>query len=299
MLQLVYTINSQIKESLSAIDETRKDILLFPLSRKQELRLEWDSMQARINGLVKFVGEESLKNKTSLYEKKVLQFRTAFDNINYNWYSVKRPITLNSVTTIHNFFGGGGVTATGKEFTKILDYLVSGGDHPVIQSAVAYIEFVEIAPFRDGNKETAEFLPYLILYKYGFDFRGLLTLSDYWIRTPRMYLYAWQSCKKEGKLTKWLEYYCAALVEQLLQIKNTLNQLSFQTDKPSSFFDLTDRQKEILSILFNPEETITNKKVQKRFRVSQITASRDLSKLASLGLLFSRGKGRSVYYTRV
>ncbi len=45
--------------------------------------------------------------------------------------------------------------------------------------------------------------------------------------------------------------------------------------------------------------TITNKKVQKLFKVSQITASRDLAKLASVGLLFTHGKGRSVYYTKV
>jgi len=35
------------------------------------------------------------------------------------------------------------------------------------------------------------------------------------------------------------------------------------------------------------------------FKVSQITASRDLSKLGALGLLFIHGKGRSVYYTKI
>ena len=53
----------------------------------------------------------------------------------------------------------------------------------------------------------------------------------------------------------------------------------------SSFWDLNERQKVILGILDQPGVSITNKTVQKRFKISQITASRDLSKLAILGLL--------------
>jgi Fic family protein len=61
---------------------------------------------------------------------------------------------------------------------------------------------------------------------------------------------------------------------------------------------LTQRQRTILHLLDNPEAIITNKTVQTHCRVSQITASRDLGKLASLLLIAPHGKGRSVSYTR-
>lgn len=65
------------------------------------------------------------------------------------------------------------------------------------------------------------------------------------------------------------------------------------------FFELNDRQKSILNMLDQPTASITNRLTQKAYKVSQITASRDLAKLTTLGFLFSHGKGRSVYYTRV
>jgi len=61
---------------------------------------------------------------------------------------------------------------------------------------------------------------------------------------------------------------------------------------------LNDRQNKILERLENPNLKITNKDVQKMFGVSQITASRDLSKMANLGILLPHGKGRSVFYTK-
>ncbi len=69
-------------------------------------------------------------------------------------------------------------------------------------------------------------------------------------------------------------------------------------NKADSFFDLNERQKEIISLVDKPNSKISNKHVQKIFNVSQITASRDLAKLASLGLLFAISKGRSTFYTK-
>jgi Fic family protein len=53
-----------------------------------------------------------------------------------------------------------------------------------------------------------------------------------------------------------------------------------------------------MAIVDRPGTRITNKMVQKHFKVSQITASRELAKLATLGLIISIGKGRSIYYTK-
>ena len=81
--------------------------------------------------------------------------------------------------------------------------------------------------------------------------------------------------------------------------KVTYSNLSSEDYLPNSFWQLNDRQKSILGFLENPDATITNKRVRSLFKISQITASRDLTKLANLGLLFAHGKGRSVFYTKV
>ncbi|OGK57462.1 hypothetical protein A3H83_03340 [Candidatus Roizmanbacteria bacterium RIFCSPLOWO2_02_FULL_39_8] len=61
---------------------------------------------------------------------------------------------------------------------------------------------------------------------------------------------------------------------------------------------LNSRQREIIQMLEDPKSRITNKQVQKKFSVSQITASRDLAKLTIVGVLFSHGKGRSTWYSK-
>lgn len=102
-----------------------------------------------------------------------------------------------------------------------------------------------------------------------------------------------------GNITPWLEYFAFGIAKQLEKALGEITSDTSPTTMPASFWELNDRQKEVLKIMEQPDISITNKVVQKHFKVSQITASRDLTKLASLGLIFARGKGRSVYYTRV
>ncbi|MCX6732604.1 MAG: hypothetical protein NTV98_03635 [Candidatus Roizmanbacteria bacterium] len=54
-----------------------------------------------------------------------------------------------------------------------------------------------------------------------------------------------------------------------------------------------------MNLFSTPGAKVSNRMVQKKFKVSQITASRDLAKLADSGLIFAIGKGRSTYYTKV
>jgi Fic family protein len=103
---------------------------------------------------------------------------------------------------------------------------------------------------------------------------------------------------EEKNLTAWLEYFTKGILVQLQKALEEVEAPKFKTDLSASFWKLNQRQKIILSHLENPELKITNKDVQKMFDISQITASRYLSKLASLGLILSHGKGRSIFYTR-
>ena len=100
-------------------------------------------------------------------------------------------------------------------------------------------------------------------------------------------------------ITKLFGYFINAVAIESDKILRKIRKREFITILPESYYDLTQRQREILSVLEQPGAQISNKTVQKRFLVSQITSFRDLSKLSSLGILFVHGKGRSVYYTRV
>jgi Fic family protein len=105
--------------------------------------------------------------------------------------------------------------------------------------------------------------------------------------------------RAEGNLTLWLEYFAFCIMTSLEKTAEVIKNQKFGKELPASFWKLNIRQKQILYYLENPDMKITNKEVQKMHGVSQITASRDLTELTTLGHLFARGKGRSVFYTKV
>ena len=134
-----------------------------------------------------------------------------------------------------------------------------------------------------------------MLAKYGYDLRGLLILEDYYRNEIVSLKEAINSIEKYKNATKWLEYFTEGVKEGTEKVLKTLSERS---DLSGYSWKLNERQKKILDNFNSPDAKITNKKVQKMFVISQITASRDLSKMVNLGLLLPHGKGRSVFYTK-
>jgi len=99
-------------------------------------------------------------------------------------------------------------------------------------------------------------------------------------------------------LTIFLEYYANGISERLAEVEKDVAGIRLHLNIPARDFEINDRQREMLVLFEQPDMSLTNRKVQKLFKVSQITASRDLARMAALGLIFAHGKGRSVYYTK-
>ena len=182
---------------------------------------------------------------------------------------------------------------------QFLDYIQTGQENPVIKAAIAQIQILYLSAFTKDNDLIARFLALLVLYKYGYDFRGLLILEEYFARTAEEFEERITNALSNQRITYWLEYFAKGILVQLQKAEETLDSFSSRLDLPTSFWEINERQKLVLAYLDDPNSTVTNKKIQQLFKISQITASRDLAKLTSLGLLFSHGKGRSIYYTKV
>lgn len=136
----------------------------------------------------------------------------------------------------------------------------------------------------------------LILARAGYDAKGMLTLETTLINDHKAYSHALASIGSYGQMTIWLEYFATCTLEAYKSLEeHTI--FSINHPEESTEFFLNDRQKQILLLLDGHGAKITNHEVQKRFRISQITASRDLARLVSLGLLVSFGKGRGISYS--
>ncbi len=312
MVDLSYNLSSSLTESLQKIENLRQKILLTPLSAKTETRLRWEAMINRIywslvlsaNSLTKaemakLLTSEGKKKRFTGEEQEVISYKKALDYISQNWLVTTERITPKVVVTLHDLACPDQLRGGEAPLKQVLDYLQASSENPVVQAGVAQIQLITLAPFSDGNGRTARLLALLFLYKAGFDFRGLLVLDEYFRRDLAAFRQTTENVSKSQSLTLWLEYFAQGVAAQLEKAQEDLTLQSSHLDLPATFWNLNDRQKEILTQMSQPDSTITNKKVQKQFKVSQITASRDLSRLAYLGLIFARGKGRSIYYTKV
>jgi Fic family protein len=97
---------------------------------------------------------------------------------------------------------------------------------PVLTSAIVQFQFVHIHPFIDGNGRTARLLSTLILYKTGYDFKRLFTISEYYDKDRPAYYNAIQSVRKNKMdMTVWLEYFVGGLHSQMTKIQQRGEQL--------------------------------------------------------------------------
>lgn len=302
MFALSYSLSPTLKDSLQKIEVLRRQILLTPLSPKVELRLRWTAMLNRIywslildnnplskTEMVKLITAQS-KKKLTPSEKEVINYKKALDYISQNWLVSSKAVTPKTVLTLHSIACSNTLRLSQESLQHSLNYLQAGHqDNPIIQAAIAKILF-------DGR--TSRLLALLFLYKHGYNFRDFLVLDEYWRHDLVTFREITQSVANNKNITRWLEYFAQGVVSQLEKAIQEFTQERSQPPLLSSFWELNDRQKEILATLEQPDLTITNRKVQKLFKVSQITASRDLTRLAHLGLVFARGKGRSIHYAK-
>lgn len=92
--------------------------------------------------------------------------------------------------------------------------------HPVLEAAAAQFQLVHIHPFVDGNGRSARLLSTLCLYRKGYDFKRLFTISEYYDRDRSAYYRAIQSVRQSGMdLTKWLEYFAEGLAVQMKEVQ--------------------------------------------------------------------------------
>lgn len=308
-MEFSYSISDRLRESLAKIDYLRVKIYLVPLTIKEELRLRWEAVALRTFFTFSLVGQSFSKNevakiltlkgeKVPPHHKSVLNYKKALDFIYWEYLSSQKNISVKAIYDIYDIIRAKRLRIEERKIRRLLDYLSASPDHPIIQAGILHEEILFLSPFRSQNKHMSLLLILLFLYNRGYDFRGLLVLEEYFRENMVSYSEALSNVSQTRNLTLWLEYFAAAIISQLEEVLKVIESQDYRTNLPAIYFELNDRQKHILTFLEEPGSRITNKKVQNIFNISQITASRDLAHLKTLGFLISHGKGRSINYTR-
>lgn len=192
----------------------------------------------------------------------------------------------------------------------------------VIKSAISHLYFVEIHPFEDGNGRLARAISDMVLCRgnnYSENevhyFCENTPLYGAQILTDHLFSMSAQLCKERKQyyamlqtvensqnldITQWLLWYIGcmnrAVISVLQELDKTIQRKEFWERANKN--PINERQRKILQkLLGNFKGKLTSTKYAKICKCSQDTASRDIEKLISYGILTkSQAGGRSTEY---
>jgi len=144
--------------------------------------------------------------------------------------------------------------------SQMVKWLNSGLEiHPVLISGIAQFQLVHIHPFLDGNGRTSRLLSTRCLYKAGYDFKRLFTISKYYDRDRPTFYRKIQSVRENDMdMTGWLNYFITGLETQMIEVKERGEQV-IRRDVLVQKYGLNERQgKAIKFLLARGKFTIKN-----------------------------------------
>ncbi len=168
--------------------------------------------------------------------------------------------------------------------------------HPVLTSGIAQFQLVHIHPFVDGNGRTSRLLSTLCLYRAGYDFKRLFSISEFYDRDRGAFYAALQSVRDGGMdLTGWLDYFVEGLATQMDEVTERGHR-AIRRDVIARKHGLNERQALAVGhLLENPDLRIED---FERLcpKVNRRTLQRDLKDMVDKGVLKTKGSARAVAY---
>jgi len=259
--------------------------------------------------------------------RELLNYRKAFDFVS-EYLDSGAPITEGLIREIHKHLVEGvrGGRAAPGQYRRVQNYVVNSSTgetiyippsandvpilmaelvtwlntptdiHPVLISGITQFQLVHIHPFLDGNGRTSRLLSTLCLYRSGYDFKRLLTISEYYDRDRASFYSAIQSVREQDlDMTGWLEYFIVGLSTQLTEVKKRGEQ-AIQKDVLTKQYGFSVRQSLALGYILENGNITIQAYENLCQEVSRRTLQRDLKQMVECGLMVSEGETHRIVY---
>jgi len=252
--------------------------------------------------------------------RELLNYRTAFEFVSECLESGD-PISEGMIREIHRKLVEGvrGGNAAPGEYRRIQNYIVNSSTeeiiytppsaldvpimmsemvkwinsdleiHPVLVSGIAQFQLVHIHPFLDGNGRTSRMLSTLYLYKAGYDFKRLFTISEFYDRNRTLFYQSIQHVRENGMdMTTWLEYFITGLESQLIEVKQRGEKV-IKRDVLVMKYNLNDRQSKALDFLLSNDKLTIQDFENLCADVNRRSLQRDLKGMIDKNLIIRKG----------
>jgi Fic family protein len=260
-------------------------------------------------------------------KRELLNYKSAFDFV-ARYISNGGSITEGHVREIHKKLVEGvrGGSAAPGEYRKLQNYVANGatgevvytpppphdvpammaemvgwinkttGIHPVIVSGISQFQLVHIHPFLDGNGRTSRLLSTLCLYRAGYDFKRLFTISEFYDHDRGDFYQAIQRVRlNDMDLTCWIEYFVTGLSSQMQEVTK-VGERAIRADVQTREKELNKRQEKALRFMLE-HEAMGIQEYEKMCRgVTRKTLQRDLKGMIEKEIVETEGATSSLVY---
>jgi Fic family protein len=259
--------------------------------------------------------------------RELLNYRKAFDLVS-EYLESGLPVTEDLIREIHKRLVEGvrGGSAAPGEYREVQNYVVNyatdeivytpppaqdvpvlmqgltawlnhpGEVHPVLVSGIAQFQLVHIHPFLDGNGRTSRLLSTLCLYRAGYDFKRLFTISEYYDRDRAAFYQAIQSVRNHGMdMTGWLEYFVDGLASQMHEVTRR-GEMAIRRDVLIKEHRLSERQAIAMGHLIEHGSLSIQDYEALCPNVNRRSLQRDLKQMLDNGLLIAEGSTNRLVY---
>jgi Fic family protein len=169
--------------------------------------------------------------------------------------------------------------------------------HPVLVAGIAQFQLVHIHPFVDGNGRTSRLLSTLCLYRSGYDFKRLFTLSEFYDRDRAAFYRALQGVREHDMdLTGWVEYFVTGLATQMSEVKQRGERV-IRRDVLVRMHGLNERQAVVLEALLERGPLGIEEVEALVPGVTRRTLQRDLRGLVEAEIAVGEGAARATRYS--
>ena len=168
--------------------------------------------------------------------------------------------------------------------------------HPVLISGIAQFQVVHIHPFLDGNGRVSRLLSTLCLYKAGYDFKRLFTISEYYDRDRPTFYNKIQSVRENDMdMTGWLDYFITGLETQMIEVKERGERV-IRRDVLTQKYHLNERQAKAIEYLLQHERLTIQNYEALCPEVNRRSLQRDLKTMIEKELIASEGATNQLIY---
>jgi len=252
--------------------------------------------------------------------RELLNYREAFEFVS-GYLNDGGPITEGLIREIHRKLVEGvrGGTAHPGEYRRVQNYVANSNTgqiiytppppldvpplmaelvawlnapteiHPVLASGIAQFQLVHIHPFVDGNGCISRLLSTLCLYRAGYDFKRLFSISEYYDRDRAAFYAAIQGARDQRMdLTGWLDYFVEGLATQMDEVRER-GQRVIKADVITMKKRLNPRQRALVIYLMEQPEADLHALHAVSPEVPRRTLQRDLQQAVAKGVLLASG----------